>query len=56
MIVKVRTTKPKGQEESKLLPNMRPTLLSSLPLSSQNRKPQMIRTLLVGIQIRNLRP
>lgn len=56
MIVKVRTTKPKGLEESKLSPNMKPTSLSPLPLPFQNRKPQIIRNLQVGIQIRSLKP
>jgi hypothetical protein len=56
LIVKVRTTKPKGLEEIKLSPNMKPTSLSPLPLPFQNRKPQIIRTLQVGIQIRSLKP
>jgi hypothetical protein len=52
----VRSTIPNVLEESKLSPNMKPTSLCPHHLSFKNRKPLTIRTQLVGIQIRSLKP
>ncbi len=56
MIEKVRSTIPNGLEENKLSPNMKPASVSPHPLQFKNRKPQTIRTQIVGIQIRSLKP